>query len=173
MVLFWTNLNPFHPKMLCGRFGWNWLSGSLNLVNVFSLFRNYLPLEKRRALHLNTWIPFTQGCFDPSLGEIRPVVLKKKILKIRQKNFAISYLSPLGKGRGPSFEQIWIPFNQGCFVPSLLEIDPVVLKKKMKNVKSLPTDGWTRYNRRSEKLTWAFTSDELKKVMTNTSYNSA
>ena len=24
----WTNLNPFHPKMLCVKFGWNWLSGS-------------------------------------------------------------------------------------------------------------------------------------------------
>ena len=28
---------------------------------------------------------------------------------------------------GPSFEQTWIPFTQGCF-----EIDPVVLEKKMK-----------------------------------------
>ena len=38
--------------------GWDWLSGSgeedfLNFVNVFSLFRNYLPLEKGGALHLN------------------------------------------------------------------------------------------------------------------------
>ena len=97
----WTNINPFHPSMLCAKFGWNWPSGSgeedflissmyfhyfviippwkrgpsfkqtwipsakdvlcqvwlklaqwfwrrrfLNFVNVFSLFRNYLPLEK-------------------------------------------------------------------------------------------------------------------------------
>ena len=39
---------------------------------------------------------------------------------------------PLGKGRGPSFEQTWIPFTQECFVPSLDEIGPVVLEKKMK-----------------------------------------
>ena len=24
----WRNLNPFHPGMLCAKFGWNWLSGS-------------------------------------------------------------------------------------------------------------------------------------------------
>ena len=24
----WTNLNPFHPRMLCANFGWNWPSGS-------------------------------------------------------------------------------------------------------------------------------------------------
>ena len=32
---------------------------------------------------------------------------------------------------GSSFEQTWIPFNQGCFVPSLVEIDWVVLEKKI------------------------------------------
>ena len=97
----WTNLSPHHPKLLCAKFGWNWLSGSfkfcqfviirpwkksgslllnklessspknalwqvwlklaqrflirrfLKFVNVFSLFCNYLPLEKGWALHLN------------------------------------------------------------------------------------------------------------------------
>ena len=24
----WRNLNPLHPRMLCAKFGWNWLSGS-------------------------------------------------------------------------------------------------------------------------------------------------
>ena len=32
---------------------------------------------------------------------------------------------------GPSFEQTWIPFTQGCFVPSLVEIGPVILEKKI------------------------------------------
>ena len=54
----WTNLNPLHSRMFCAKFGWNWPSGSgeedfLNFLNAFSLFRNYLPLEKGRALHLN------------------------------------------------------------------------------------------------------------------------
>ena len=45
--------------------------------------------------------------------------------------FAISLLSPLGKGHGPSFEQIWIPITQGCFVPSMVKIGQVVLEKKI------------------------------------------
>ena len=39
---------------------------------------------------------------------------------------------PLERGRGSSFEQTWIPFTQGCFEPSLVEIDPVVQEKNMK-----------------------------------------
>ena len=56
--IIWTNLNPLHPRMLCAKFGWNWLSGSgeedfLISSMYFWLFRNYLPLEKGGALHLN------------------------------------------------------------------------------------------------------------------------
>ena len=36
------------------------------------------------------WIPFTQGCFVPSLIEIGPVVLEKKLFKFLQCIFAIS-----------------------------------------------------------------------------------
>ena len=32
---------------------WFWRKRFLNSINVFSLFSNYLPLEKDRALHLN------------------------------------------------------------------------------------------------------------------------
>ena len=35
------------------------------------------------------------------------------------------------KWAGLSFEQKWIPFTQGCIVPGLVEIDLVVLEKKM------------------------------------------
>ena len=50
----------------------------LNFVNVFLLFRNYLPLEKGGALHLNTLESlFSQGCFVLSLVKIRPVDLEK------------------------------------------------------------------------------------------------
>ena len=52
----WTNLHPLQQRMLSDKIVWHWLSGSggedfLNFVNVFSLFPNYLPLEKVRALH--------------------------------------------------------------------------------------------------------------------------
>ena len=44
--------------MLCAKFGLNCPSGSgeedfLSFVNLFLLFRNYLPLEKGGALNLN------------------------------------------------------------------------------------------------------------------------
>ena len=29
------------------------------------------------------------------------------------------------------FEQTWIPFTQGCFEPSMVEIGPVILEKKI------------------------------------------
>ena len=79
-------------------------------------------------LFVKTWILFTQGCFVPSLAEIDPVVLEM-ISKFRQCIFTISLLSPLGKGYDPSFEHSWIPFTQGCFVLSLVEISPVFWKR--------------------------------------------
>ena len=54
----WWIMNPLHLRMHCAKYGWNWPTGSeeedfFNFVTIFLLFRNYLPLEKSRALHLN------------------------------------------------------------------------------------------------------------------------
>ena len=46
----WTNLNTLHPRMLFAQRFWRRL---LNSVNVFSLFGNYIPLEKGGGFHLN------------------------------------------------------------------------------------------------------------------------
>ena len=55
-LFIWTISSLHHPRMLCAKFGWNWTSGSgiddFYILNVFSLFRNYLPLKKCEALHL-------------------------------------------------------------------------------------------------------------------------
>ena len=119
-----------------------------------------------------TWIAFTQGCFVPSLVEIGPVVLEKKILKFRLCIFTILKLSRFGKGRGPSFEQTWIPFTQGCFVPRLVEIGPVVIEKKMKMWKVYGrTDRQTTDDRWSEKLTSAFSLGELKTQLCSVKHN--
>ena len=40
-------------------------------------------------------------------------------------------VSPLEKGQGSSFEQTWIPFTQGCFVPNLVEIGLMVLVERI------------------------------------------
>ena len=62
------------------------------------------------------------------------------------------------KGGGLSFEQTRIPFTEGCFVLSLVEIDPVVFEKKSRIGKvyrwtDRQTDGQTTDDRWSEKLT--------------------
>ena len=115
-----------------------------SFVNVFPLFRNYLPLEKDRI----------QGCFVPSLVEIITMVLEKQILNFVNVFLLLHNYLPLEKGRalylnklespkpknalcqvwgeGALFEQTWIPFfSQGCFVPSLVENSLVALEKKI------------------------------------------
>ena len=88
------------------------------------------PLEKTWDPSFEqNWILFTQRCFVPSLVEISPLVLEKKQFKFRQCIFPILLSSPLGKGRGPSFEQTRILFTRECLVPSLVEISPMVLEK--------------------------------------------
>ena len=57
----------------------------LNFVNVFSLFREYLPLGKGGALHLNK---LESGCFVPSLVEIGSG---------EQKNQTTHYLIPTSR----------------------------------------------------------------------------
>ena len=106
----------------------------LNDPTPFLHFCDYHHFEEDLAFSLfeQSWIPFTQGWFVPSLIEFGPVVLEKKIFKNFQWFFTLLLLSPLGEGQSPSFEQTWIPSPQGWFVPSLVKIGPAVLEKKSK-----------------------------------------
>ena len=52
-----------------------------------------------------------------------------KIFLFRQCIITIWKLSPLEKGGLLHMKKNWIPLIQGCFVPSLVEIGPVVLEK--------------------------------------------
>ena len=94
-----------------------WKRIFLNFVNVLLLFCNFLPLKKAGSF-----------IFVPSFVETGLLIQKKKIFKISQ----FRKTPNPGKGWGPSFEQTWIPYTQEYFVPSLVEIGPVVLEKKMK-----------------------------------------
>ena len=83
--------------MLCAKFGCNWSSGSgeedfLNFVNLFSLFLNYLPLEKGRALYLNK---IESPSLKDALYKVWLILAKwfrrrRLIFKFRQFIFAIS-----------------------------------------------------------------------------------
>ena len=128
-------------------------------------------------------------------SEIGLAVLEKKILKYFQYYFTFSLLFSLGKGRSPSFEKLESPppkvlkYFESKFTISvlsplgvergplleqtcLIEIGPVVQEKKLKIWKvyrrtDRRTDRHTTDNRRSEKLTWAFSSGELKTLKKN------
>ena len=119
---------------------WFWRRIFLNIFNRNLLFRYYLPLEKEPE---ETWIPSTQGCFVPSLVEIGPVVLEKKIFKFRQFIFTISWLSPLRKGRGFSFKQNLIPFSQGCICSVWLKFAQWFWRWKWKSEKFTTTPTMT------------------------------
>jgi hypothetical protein len=45
--------------------------------------------------------------------------------------FTLLLLPPLWERQSPSFDDIWIPFPQGWFIPSLVKIGSVVLEKKI------------------------------------------
>ena len=87
----WTNLNPLHQRMLCAKFSWNWPSGSGEDFWIFSMYFRYFviisPWKRAGPINWSTWIPFTQGCFVPSLVEIGSVVLEKKIFNISSMYF--------------------------------------------------------------------------------------
>ena len=57
-----------------------------------------------------------------------PIGSGEEIL-IRKRIFAISLSFTQWKLAWSSFEDTWIPITHGCFVRSLVEIGPVVLKK--------------------------------------------
>ena len=79
------------------------------------------PSRKAWPCIWQTWIPSNQGCFVPSLFEIGSVFWRTRCFKYFKYYFTFSLLSPLGKGRGPSFEQTFrIPFTQKRFVPGLV-----------------------------------------------------
>ena len=81
------------------------LENILNSINVFSLFRLYLPLEMVVVLHLNkTQILFTQGGFVPSFIEIGTLVQEKKIFVISSMYFRYFENIFPWKRACPSFE---------------------------------------------------------------------
>ena len=147
--------------MLCAKFGWNWSSGFLKFFNVFLLFPNYLPLEKDGPLHSNKLeFPLPKNALCQVFLKLAKWFLRRSIFFILSMYLHYFVIISPWKRAGPSFEQNWIPFTQGCFLPSLVEIGSVVLEEKMKCERIM--DRQTRKDRWSEKLTWAFSSSELK-----------
>ena len=78
----WRKLNPFPPRMLWAKFGWNWFwrKGFFFISAMYFRYFVFISLWKRAGPFLWTNLnPFTQGCFVPSLVEIGSVFLEEKI----------------------------------------------------------------------------------------------
>ena len=151
--------------MLCAKFDLNRPIGSGKFqisTMYFCYFVIIYPGKGCGPTFGQTWIPFSKGCYLPSLIELGPVVLEK-IFKFCQCIFTISWLSPLEKGLALHLNKFESPLKNALCL---------VWLEKDENVKSLQTDGrtdgrtdgQTTDDRWSEKLTWAFSSGELKRV---------
>ena len=128
--------------------------GPIYILSMYIHFHNYLPLEKGRALHLNKFeSPSLKDALWQVWLKLAQWFWRRKIFKIIQCFFAISLLSFLGKGQGPLFEETWIPFTKEYFMPSLVEIGPVILEKKKKMWKVSNDDNdneqWTNCDQKS------------------------
>ena len=119
------------PYILCAKFGWKmvqwfWRRRIFKFVNLFTLFRNYLPLGKDGPLHLNKLESPTP---KDALVEIGPVVLEK-ILKICQCISLFRNYLPLEKGGAFHLNKLesTSPIDALCQV--WLKFGPAVLEKK-------------------------------------------
>ena len=98
----------------------------LKKIFLCPLFRYYLCMEKGGALHLNNIESPSQKDNLAKLVYIAQWFWRRRFFKMCHWFFFQNRYFPLWKGRRPSFEQTWIPFTQGHFVPSLVEICPLV-----------------------------------------------
>ena len=140
-------------------------------VCTFTIFC-YLPLDKYAPSFKPVWISITHWCFVPEFAQwscwwmfsnvSMEYCLGKGTWTFIHRCSVPKNLNPLTQD---CFEpKNWTPFTQGCFVSSLIEIGLVVLEKKTKILKVYrQTDGQT-----DDKLIWAFSSGELKRVKPNT-----
>ena len=123
MVLFRTNLNPIHPRMLCPRFGWDWLSGSGEEDFLVSsiYFRYFVFISPWKRAGPFIWT---------NLNSLHPRMLCAKF----------GWNWPSGSGEEDE--------NVKC-----------LRQRQQRRRQWRTTDKFW-----SEKLTWAFSSGELKKV---------
>ena len=129
----WIEINLLYPKMICAKFGWNWPSGSAGGKKLkiglctFCTFVIISPWKKEGPF---IRIPITKKMICAKFGWNWPSGSGEEDfvnLSMYYRYFVI--ISPWKRAR--TF--IWTNLHsQGCFVPSLVEIGPVVLEKKKK-----------------------------------------
>ena len=116
----WAKKNPNKTKK-------KWFINFGNLAKARPVCTIYLSLRTAAAAIQKQNNKQTRGPWATSLTwENKHIRLYHNIESEKKKNI-INFTTILGS----SFEQTWILVTQGCFVPSLVEIGPVVLEKKI------------------------------------------
>ena len=139
---------------------WFWRRRCLNFVNVFSLFCNYLPLEKAKALHLNK-------LESPSPKDAFCRVWLKLVLWFWRRRFLnfvnlfllfLNYLR-LEKAEVLHLNKLEFPLHKDALRQVWLKLVQWFWRRWKCEKFTTKTDKFW-----SGKLTWAFGEDELKKV---------
>ena len=103
--------SSFNQKLLCVKFGWNLFSG-LGGKDINKRLIGHIAHLRKQLKSINT--------YDYIITLIKRS--KKPFFTLWERECTCN---------GSSFEQTWIPFPQGCFVPNLVEVGPAVLGKKI------------------------------------------
>ena len=174
----WKNVGPF----ICKKkprppFSQGWIESSLVEIGsvvlemkIFKFRQCYLPLVKSMVIHLKklespspkdafcqVWLKLAQWFWRMFLNFINVF-------------FSILWLSLLWKMWGPSFEQYWILFTQGCIVPSLVKSAQWFWRRRLLNLVNvfllfryyLPS--WINVGPSFRKLEFSSPKDALCKV---------
>ena len=99
-------------------------------INTFAQSFDYAITLTKKKIIISFWrIAWFLIC--KSLSTLHKRMLLSQVwLKLAMYFWYFVIISPW-KIQRPSFEQTWFPFTKGFFVPSLVEICPVVLEKKI------------------------------------------
>jgi hypothetical protein len=100
-------------------------------TQVNMVFPKVAPPDPRGPWFEESWLYIISESFRVNMIYSGSVVLEKKIFKWPHHILAFLWLSPLWRESGPLFEQFRIPFTQGWFVLSLIDIGLLVLEKKI------------------------------------------
>ena len=106
----------------------------------FRYFVIISPLKRAGPFIWKTWIPFTQGCFVPSLVEIGSVVLKKKIFKFVNVFSLFRNYLPFGEEMTLHLNILDSPWPKEALCAKFGWKWPSGSGEEVKNRKSLQTD---------------------------------